>query len=205
MKKIALSLATVLTLSSVAFASDTTSQAKNDNGFYLGLGYGYLDASNDVGSVNTDITTDNLMLQGGYKINKYVSLEMRRWVEVGSGDATQSGGNYPGSYNADNTYAWGAYVKPAYPILNNLNVYGLVGYGISSLKYNDNTTESNGFSWGLGGEFTLNEHVAFFVDYVSVTSQDSADFTYTPNGSSSGDVNANIDVHTINLGITYKF
>jgi hypothetical protein len=204
MKKIALSLATVLTLSSVVIASDTTSQVKNDNGLYLGLGYGYLDGSIDAGSISTDIDTNNVVIQGGFKINKYVSLEARYWTGLDNGDATQSGGNYPGSYNANKTWAWGAYIKPTYPIFTNVNVYGLLGYGVSSLKYNGNSINSDDFSWGLGGEFVLNKNIAFYADYISITSQNSADFTYAPSGYTTS-TNSNTDVYTMNIGITYKF
>ena len=198
MKKIAFSLVTLLALSSSAMAEAT------DSGFYLGIGYGYLDQSMDAGSVHTDTTTNNVLFQGGFDINKYVGLEARLWESVGSNDATQTGGFYPGTYDVSDAYAWGMYVKPAYPVLENFKVYGLVGYGVTSVKYNDNDVSTNGFSWGVGAEYAINNNISCFVDYTDFIAPSSTDYTYTPSGYTNS-IDTDIKTYTVNVGVTYKF
>jgi len=203
MKKIALSLATLLTLSSVVFAEDVTSQVEKDNGFYVGVGYGYLNQTVDnISTVsNIDIDVDNILLQAGYDINKYVALEFRLWESIG--DASQSGGDKPGNYSQD-SYAWGAYIKPMYPILKNLNVYAMLGYSNTSLQYNNGEWSTDAFSWGAGVDYTITQHISVFVDYLNLGMKDDTSISYTPTGFTTS-TNADINIYTVNVGVTYKF
>jgi opacity protein-like surface antigen len=200
MKKIVLSLTALLALSSSAMAQDQS----QDSGLYVGLGYGYLDQSSTIGNIKADTTVNSVMLQGGYLINKYVGLEVRLWKGIGSSDTTQSGGNYPGTYDAKDSYAWGAYVKPAYPILNDFKIYGLLGYGATSIKYNNNEISTDGFSWGVGAEYAFTKHVSCFADYTDFIAPSSADFTSTQTGASQS-IDTDITTYTVNVGISYKF
>ena len=203
MKKITLSLLVSLALSASAFAEDTSDKTF-DGDFYVGIGYGYTDNSNKIGNVDTDASTNNVLIQAGYDFNKYIGIEARLWEGVGGTDATQTGGLFPGTYDVSDSYAWGAYVKPQFPILDSLNVYGMLGYAVTSLKYNGTDTSTDGFSWGLGAEYYILDNSSLFVDYVNLGSQDSATFVYVPSGATQ-DTSASIDVYSVNVGIKYKF
>jgi opacity protein-like surface antigen len=183
-------------------AQDLT-QAK-DSGLYVGIGYGYLDQSSKMVNVNADTTVNSAVLQGGYTINKYIGLEVRLWEDVGGSETVQTGENNPGTYNAKDSYAWGAYIKPAYPLFKNLKAYGLLGYGITSIKYNNNNISTDGFSWGLGTEYAFSEHFSCFIDYTDFVASDSANFTY-PSSGSTQPIDTDITTYTINIGVTYKF
>jgi len=205
MKKIALSLVLLTAFSSSVVANETT-EAVGTNALYLGLGYGYLDQNNRIGSirsVSADASTNNLLLQAGYSINKYFAVEGRFWQGVGGNDVTQTGGSYPGTYAVSNDYAWGVYIKPSYPVVNSFSIYALLGYGASSMTYNSNDFTSSDFSWGLGGEYFMNKNIAFFVDYVNIASQNSVNFTYITGFTQS--IDADINIYTVNFGVTYKF
>jgi opacity protein-like surface antigen len=132
------------------------------------------------------------MLQAGYQYNRYVAFEGRYWIGVGGIDQTPN--NASGDFDA-----WGLYVKPMYPVTNTLDLYALLGYADSTIDYDSALDwETDGFSWGLGAQYAITDRILLFADYVSMASQDTIDY----NG---GSVNADTDLYTINIGVTYKF
>jgi len=110
------------------------------------------------------------------------------------GGIDQTPNNASGDFDA-----WGLYVKPMYPVTNTLDLYALLGYTDSTIDYDSSWEwETDGFSWGIGAQYEIMENVLIFVDYVSMASDDSFEI----NGRN---VNVDIDLYTVNFGVTYKF
>jgi len=230
MKNIVLSAAAVFAMSSFAIAGGDIAPIEEpvvevpevvapvDNGFYLGLAYGYLNATADinVGPATIESAIDDsygeIMLQAGYKFNSYVAVEGRYWFGVSDGSWLNPNGSssskFPGLGLAASDLsfdAWGIYVKPMYPVAENFNVYALLGYGSidSTIDGDDNwedSTSADGFSWGIGAEYAFNENVSVFVDYTCIYN-DTTDEVII-NGTS---VDVDLDADVIDFGVTYKF
>ncbi len=130
--------------------------------------------------------------------------------------ALSAEGRFGGSFGGDDyveTSYWGIYAKPE-AMFGNFGVYGLVGYG--ELDYTKSgdvyggipvtyayTTTTDGFTWGIGGEYAISENVTIFADYVVQPTLDLVGLT---------DVNYatvvtedNIETDVISVGFNYKF
>jgi len=60
------------------------------------------------------------------------------------------------------TEHYGLYVKPQYHVLNQMNIYGLLGYGKTTVDYDDHkgkssTLSQSGFSYGAGLEYDFGD------------------------------------------------
>ena len=181
-KKIAISLAAMLLLSSSAFAEDTnTLKAENShaNGYYMGLGYGTTSFSDgDFGKefenfkVAPDQDSDSgFKLYGGYKFNKIVAVEGSyinygtmnfKYTEDGTGTATQM-----------KPYSLNVAANLGYDFLNNqlrpfaLAGVGYVNYAQSGVQKVYTTDGSFATTVGLGVEYTptLFQGVGFRLAY----------------------------------------
>jgi len=232
MKKIILSLTSVLAMGSFAFGGGDIVPIQepvvevpemveedmpvNDAGFYLGLGYGALGfertvtAENHVANIeyNSDLNLDydTLMFQIGYKINKYVSLEYRYWKGMGDENIPILDKNLGGVGSADLS-AYGFYAKPAYSISDSFNLYALLGYSLATYDVNygaiSGTKDKDGFSWGLGAGFAFNQNVSVSLDYV-VIADASYDNLLGINGTEYAVTN-DTTVDTVNVAVSYKF
>jgi len=209
MNKITFSIVSVLALSGLGYAggdivpveSATVVPAVDNSAFYIGIGYGYFkQTSDDIAVIppvsDVELEADSVMLQAGYRYNEYVAFEGRYWIGVG--DISQSGGYQPGDHSGDFS-AWGLYVKPMYPVADGFDIYALLGYSDTSVEYDDGAYwDTDGFSWGVGAQYAVTENILLFADYISMASQDSFEF-------SGQDIDADIDLYTINFGVSYKF
>ena len=211
MKKITFSLVSILALSGLSYAGgdiapvepamETPIPVVESSAFYVGLGYGYFkQTSDDIASIpsvaDIELEADSIFLQAGYQYNEYIAFEGRYWF--GIGDISQSGGNIPGDYSGDFD-AWGLYVKSMYPVTEGFNIYVLLGYADSSVEYDTGANwDTDGFSWGLGAQYAVTENIILFADYLSMASQDSFEFN-------SQNMDADIDLYTVNFGVSYKF
>jgi hypothetical protein len=101
----------------------------------------------------------------GYNFMKYLGAELRAALSVANEDDGQ-----------DNLAEYGIYLKPQYPVLDNLNVYGLLGYSAinmsdpaTSTNYNDNPFDGDnqGFSFGAGVDYGVTENISVFTDVVN--------------------------------------
>jgi len=155
-----------------------------DNGYYLGLGYGFTTVE-----VEADYDEDfsSVMIQAGYKFNSYFAVEGRYWF--GLDDVTVAGS----ADVIDAPDAWGIYAKPMYPVTEELDIYGLVGYADVELNPADtlNGRNTDGFSWGLGASYEITESISVFADYVALIN-DTIAFQ-------------DVDVETVNVGVSYLF
>jgi len=172
---------------------------------YVGVGYGYFrQQANEISSENgTDgeWTVGTGMLQAGVNLHKYFAVEARYWLgfEDLKQDLHGTENDLPGEY-----YAWGIYAKAMYPVVENVNVYGLVGYAETSLE------ADNGFYWdtesvsfGAGASYQFSENLSIFADYVVLGIQDEFDL-HSASGVSVESAN-DIYIDTVNVGVTYTF
>ena len=208
MKTMKLSLVSIMALGTLAYAGGDIAPVveepvvvENNSAIYVGVGYGYFNQSVDnialtpaVADIEFDV--DSILFQLGYQYNEYVAFEGRYWA--GLGKINQDGGYNPGDHTG--TFdAWGLYVKPMYPVTDEFDVYALLGYADSSLEYNTGDNwDTDGFSWGVGAQYSVTDDFLIFADYVSMGSED----TVTMNGN---DVSADIDLYSVNVGVSYKF
>lgn len=197
---------------------------ENDNGFYLGLAYG---AGRSKEDINGDkyggytvfegtekIDYDSIMFQAGYKFNNYFALEGRYWRSYGDNgwSYTESGYNAGTPYtdsgtgkNGDNFKAYGLYLKPMYPLTEELDIYALLGYGNVTLNDDDHGDylDENGFQFGVGASYALTKNLSVFVDYIKLLDEDSAIHTGAQIGGSN--IYFNHRLHIVNAGLTYRF
>ncbi len=204
MKKFNLSLVAVLAMSAFAVAGgdiapvepvvETPVVVEDNSAFYLGLAYGLVnyDLSTPKYDVDVDEDIDTFMFQAGYEFNQYVAVEGRYWA--GFNDIGDIAGDFD---------TWGIYVKPQYPI-GAFNLYALLGYASTTVEPDSGVDyiDVDGFSWGLGAEYKFAENLSVFVDYVSMSDTDE-DFKL--DGHDIDDGLVDVDIQSINFGVTYRF
>ena len=218
MKNIVLSAVAVLAMSSFAVAGGDIAPVEEpmvvvepvitDGGFYLGLAYSLLSTdlqeTYPTGNADSTLTRDwgsddfsQIMLQAGYKFNSYVAVEGRYWI--GLDDNTYTSNILGELTNEIDT--WGIYVKPMYPVTDAFDIYALLGYAsadyqVSGSGYTLDADAFDGFSWGIGADYSFTDNVSVFVDYVSLY-----DDTFVNNNGN----NVDFTVDTWNFGVTYQF
>ncbi|SFV52597.1 putative outer membrane protein A [hydrothermal vent metagenome] len=199
MKKITLSLITALTLGTLAMAggdlrvpifvpdqpipeapADTfveesvVAPADDGTGFYVGVGYSFLNVERSIDEYGTDNTYyegtgefESVMLQAGYKVNQYIGVEGRYWVGLDQQKWSTISDNRVQSTGGIDAY--GLFAKPMYPVTEDLDVYALIGYG--SVNYDisyDYSGTFDGVAWGFGASYEFSSKVAVFADYTSI-------------------------------------
>ncbi len=106
-----------------------------------------------------------LTLVVGYDFMKYLGAELRAALSLAGEGQGQ-----------DNLAEYGVYLKPQYPVLDNLNIYGLLGYSAINMsdpatktKYNDNPFDgdNSGFSFGAGLNYGVTSNISVFTDVVN--------------------------------------
>jgi len=205
MKKVALSLVTMVTMSSFAFAGGDIESVQvvplADEGvspFYVGLG---LSASStrssrdSLGSFddkNTEDDTGDILLMVGYEFNQYIGVEGRYMTsEFGEDALTRD--------------SWGVYVKPQYPVTEAFTLYALLGYGGLNVETNGlalGSLDDTGFQWGLGASYDLNVHFSIFFDYVNVANDMDAESVFDLPFAAPF---SKVDSDAFSAGITYNF
>jgi opacity protein-like surface antigen len=210
MKKITLSLVSTMVLSGLSYAGGDIAPVveeipviiADNSAFYVGLGYGYFNQSIDdiavTGATNVELDTNSIFLQAGYQYNQYIAVEGRYWF--GISDISQSGGQHSGDHSGD-LNAWGIYLKPMYPVTENVDIYALLGYADTSVEYDTGEYwDTDGFSWGIGAQYSITENILIFADYLNLGMP--SDFDYDPVNLN---VDADINLYTFNVGVSYKF
>lgn len=241
MNKFTLSVVAIMAMSTLASAGGDIAPVEPvaeviapvvDRGFYVGIAYSAVNSSSDYtgsGIVNINDSWegtyeedyDAIMLQAGYKINKYFAVEGRYWESGGDAEWSNEGnGNYTGSgfntWKASGTIsdaeftAWGLYIKPMYPVTEAVDVYALLGYGNNTLSYDGvDDLDENGFQWGLGASYDFTDNVSLFADYVHMHAEETSSTTSTTGGRNgnawAGYIDSDDTIYTLNFGVTYKF
>lgn len=200
MKKLNLSLVTVLAMSTFAFAGGDIApvepmietpmvEESTPGSFYLGLGYSYMNM-NASETPEVDVTGNSVLLLAGYNFNQYIGLEGRYTMNVG--DLTIDDG-VTEDVSDDMTNA-AIYVKGMYPVADTFNVYALLGYGETTYDNGIEYSEA-GFQWGLGANVEVMDNVGVFVDYTRMYDDTGFDtLTVT-----------DVVVDAISVGVTYTF
>ncbi len=205
MRNIGLSLATIVLCSNIVLAGKNTEKVLEPSiaipeivddsvsGFYLGLGVSAV--STHEADLNFFSVTDgqdrtgDILLLAGYDWNEYIAIEGRYMVSIAK-------------ENIVDRTSWGIYVKPQYPVIENINVYGLLGVGgftATGMNHFGNTIDTDDISlqWGVGISYSLQEDISIFIDYMQVANNiDTAAFV-------TQDVDLSSDAITI--GMVYHF
>lgn len=201
MKKHIFLLISILLFTKISFAEGNIPPIVKKSAFYAGMGFSYMKLNNDL--TDEEFNTNAVTLQAGYKYNNYLSVEGRYSHHVGDVEYKHGSTSNPyiDDYPTDfNNIA--IYLKPIYPI-GNLSLYALIGYGEVELtdiplggKYISADRAEDGFQWGAGIDYTFNENISLFVDYVQL---------YNDTGFDYRAIDADILVDIYTLGISYKF
>ncbi len=94
------------------------------------------------------------IVRAGWDFNNYIGIEARALKTFGNDVFSE-------------TEHYGLYLKPQYHISSQMNVYGLLGYGKTTIDYTNgvrsSTTDENGFSYGAGFEYDFASDESFGV------------------------------------------
>ena len=140
-------------------------------GFYVGLAVSDMgvradDRVNLFSSEKHQDLQKGLTLVAGYDFMKYLGAELRAALSLAGEGQGQ-----------DNLAEYGVYLKPQYPVLDNLNIYGLLGY--SAINMSDPATkefydknkkfdgDNSGFSFGGGINYGITSNISVFTDVVN--------------------------------------
>ena len=210
MKKIFLSTVTVLAMSSVAMADEFSVTGE---GFYIGAAYGNMDldmsGSMDISGyggyyTDTEIDLSTFMFQAGYKINQNVAVEARYWNAFGDIDYKVSltgEGSQTISFDSNGEDAFGIYIKPMYPVTEEIDIYALLGF----VSIGEDFLDESGISWGLGATYSVTDNVSVFIDYVRLYSDTERDSGYMYEIGDYVDYDLDATLSSFNFGVSYKF
>ena len=164
-------------------------EAKASSGLYAGLAYSCMQITTD--TPDKEVMGNGMSALVGYTFHENLAVEGRYTASLGDVNVK--------TWNTDIDRSWdmsniALYLKPQYK-MGMVNVYGLVGYGQTTLD--DGTSYSaDGFQYGGGVSADVHENVELFVDYRRL--YDDADFDGFAMGQ---DVAGN----SWSLGANYKF
>ncbi len=202
MKNLRLAIASVVILTASVHAGKNVIEPLSDPipvpvvniplGLYLGGGLTYTSSkcqcSTDVkfsdGSTSrvSSAKTYGYNLKAGYFINKFLAVEAK-YIYTPWGDKNSKLKHY------------GAYLKPVFAVSENLDLYALLGYGVTDC--NRLNASQKGFAWGAGAEYTVNKKVdgqrdgvGLYVEYLRPLKKTG---------------NKNITVDMVNAGVSYHF
>ena len=126
--------------------------------FYAGLGVSVERVnSNDFDKETIGAVTGRI----GYDFSKYLGVEFRGAMGINDGD------------KLGHEYSYGLYLKPQYQVNEEFSIYALAGYAQSKISFDNevafngihnNYTTQNGFSFGLGVAYKLDEDWSLFAD-----------------------------------------
>ncbi len=219
MKKITLSIVSILLLGELSFAGGSIEKpiiveepvAEENSAFYVGLGYSYLwsnrtatlnlpiDPNNGNVLRNMDSAANNLLLQAGYQYNQYLAIEGRYTVSVGDHTLTNNLNNGSKEDVDIDITNFAIYLKPMYPI-GDVSLYGLLGYGKTQRDHNvaNHTWEESGFQWGAGMQYTITDNILIFADFTEWYDKEDEPHNHEPRL-------LDTDFSTVNIGLSYRF
>ncbi len=127
----------------------------------------------------------NLMVLAGVEVNDNLAVEARITKAVSDFEIKD---HKPISFSNA-----ALYLKPQAKF-EDFSAYALLGYGISSIDFMGKNTKTNGFQYGAGGSYSVNDQLAVFADYTKLM------------GSSKKISKASTlqNVDSVNAGIIYK-
>jgi len=163
MKRTLLSLITIISLTGTLYAGgkyvapveapvEPIPPVINPIPVYIGIGLVVAGLSRDCpcadGSRLKDMTYGGI-IRVGWDFNDYIGIEARALKASLEDDFSK-------------TTHYGLFLKPQYHVADQINIYGLLGYGRTTVDYNNHQGRSsklskNGLSYGAGLEYDLSE------------------------------------------------
>ncbi len=227
MKRVVLSMAAMMTMSSFAIAGGDivpvpAPVVQDEDYFYGGIALVYhttysTDQKWFDNSTLTQDETGGFMGIVGYNYNQYLAIEGRIHGSFFDEDYSE-------------TFGWSVFVKPQYQFLDEENgynedyftIYGLLGFGGVKVDGYDGDTpahpedfgrtilDETGFQWGLGLSYTFVDEDdadrsgdwSIFVEYNNLMSDEDINsrlYGYDPK------YYTELSQETINVGLTYRF
>ena len=101
----------------------------------------------------------------GYELNEYIAIDTRFTTSLSS---LKIKDHKPIDYSNA-----AIYLKPQYKFGNSA-IYGLVGYGASSVNFMDSDTVKKGLQYGAGASYGVSDNFSLFADYTKVQNGDSS-------------------------------
>jgi|GEM_PF-1038020 len=181
----------------------------SEGSFYVGIGGAY---SMIYGKDTKENNSDNAVSftgKIGYDFSQYVGIEGRATVEVAKENILE------------NLSSFGIFVKPQYPATEELNIYGLVGFGQTSIDVIANTAvnaagtklnagdafyDNSGVQFGAGVSYMVMDGFSVFVDYTQLVLADETEKkTNWKELKNEADSSTDLNVGNITLGVNYAF
>ena len=210
MKRITLSLVSMIALSSISFAGgditpDPVPVVLEETAASYYVGIALADTSTrgsevDLNFFDKNSGQDNLInitFNAGYEFNQYIAIEGRYTTDVSQQDS------------ADNMSGWSLFAKPQYPVSQDFTVYALLGFGgvtVEGGMFDENhnyypvDVDDIGFQWGLGVSYSLQSYtgygVSIFADYTSLANDMDGVYGY---------FGLETDVDVLTVGVSYQF
>jgi hypothetical protein len=107
----------------------------------------------------TSESTSTGMALAGVEINDFLSIEGRLTKAISDYEVPD---HQPISF-----FNAAIYLKPQYK-LEMATVYGMIGYGYSSIDFMGKNTSSMGFQYGIGASYDVNDELSVFADYTKL-------------------------------------
>ena len=150
---------------------EPTKEAKK-LGWYIGGGL----TMGRVKDAHCEDITYGVMAKAGYDLNKYVGIE---------GRAIRTNWEYEGA----KIKHLGLFLKPQYPITEDINLYGLLGYAKTATSSKKVLSEK-GFAYGAGLDYDLGDKNdwSLFADYERLIQKSNIS-----------------DIDALSLGLAYRF
>jgi opacity protein-like surface antigen len=168
---------------------------------YVGIGISGMKLKNNL--TKESFEAKGVMLQVGYKITDYLALEARYTHHIGDVEYDHGSDHRVNEsvdiedYPTDFTNI-AIYFKPSYSY-NKVTAYALLGYGevkLTNIPLGDVDRAEDGFQWGAGVAYEINENLLLFVDYIVFYDNKGFDYRAT---------NADIKVDALSTGVSYRF
>ncbi len=174
----------------------------NDAGFYLGAAYSRTHNETTItNGRHGEVDFDGVMLQAGYKFNPYVAVEARYWnmgdEEIDMEHPTKDTKHFDTEFDG-----WGIYLKPMYPVTQEIDIYALLGYGHQNTVNGPYNPSDEGFSWGLGASYSFTENVSVFIDYTKVYDDTAVKNRVTSRGNI---IDVDVESSAWHVGLSYQF
>jgi len=130
-------------------------------------------------------SSTNAMALAGVEINDNLAIEGRFTKAISDYEVKD--------HKPISLYNAAVYLKPQYKF-EDFTLYALLGYGITSIDFMNKNTKSNGFQYGAGGSYDINDELSVFADYTKLM------------GSSKkiSDASTLGSIDSVNAGVIYK-
>jgi len=161
-------------------------------GLYLGGGFTYANTQcqcdDDIKFSNGETSrvyegkTYGYNLKAGFSVNEYFAIE-GKYIYTPWGDDDKSLKHY------------GIYFKPTYAVNEYIDIYALLGYGVTECETIKDSQK--GFAWGAGAEYTINPKVDGLKDGLGVYVEYLRPLKKTGN--------KDIQIDMVNAGVSYHF